>query len=140
MHRALNTFLLWLLIAALPFQGFAAAVQASCATTAHHASAQMTAPAQSDAGHEHHASPAHHEDAASATGDAAEAEHSAVAKHQSSSCSACASCCVGASAPPCLSISSLAYGSSQAVVSSPAPLVTGFIPAGLERPPKRISA
>lgn len=138
MHRALTTFLLWLLIAALPLQGFSAAVQASCATTAHHAVAQMDAPPpQSNAEHGHDAHNAHHADAA---GDAAEAGHSTIAKHTSSSCSACASCCVGASAPPCLSLASLAYGSSQPVVSYPAPLVTGFIPAGLERPPKHLDA
>ena len=134
MHRALTTFLLWLLIAALPLQGFAAAVQASCATTAHHAAAQMDVPAQSHAEHGHSA---HHDDAA---GDATEAGHGTIGKHTGSSCSACASCSVGASAPPCLSIGSLAYGNSQPVVSSPAPLVTGFIPPGLERPPKRINA
>ncbi|MET0963900.1 MAG: hypothetical protein ABWY05_13955 [Noviherbaspirillum sp.] len=134
MHRALTTFLLWLLIAALPLQGFAAAVQASCAATAHHAAAQVYAPAQSNAGHEHSA---HHDSAAaSETG----AGHDAAAKHTASSCSACASCCVGAGAPPCLSLRGPGYGRSQPVVSSPAPLITGFIPPGLERPPKPCNA
>jgi hypothetical protein len=46
MNRVLKTFLLWLLLAALPFQGFAAAVQASCGPMAHHGSSEMVMEAQ----------------------------------------------------------------------------------------------
>lgn len=134
MNRILKTFLLWLLLAALPLQGFAAAVQTSCGPMAHHGSSEMATQAQS-----------HNHEGDSATSSSTEAasksfRHSVDAKHKSSFCSACATCCVGAVAPPSVSVLTPVYSSSLPVVFSPAPLVTGFIPAGLERPPKRITA
>lgn len=129
MKRAFHTFLLWLLIAALPLQGFAAALQASCGTSAHHEAAEMVASAQSHAQHDHEASAGHHDD----TG------HTA-AKDKHSSCSACAACCISAIAPPSVSLPSMAHSNARPAASSPAPLITGFIPPGLERPPKRVTA
>lgn len=134
MNRLFKTFLLWLLLAVLPLQGTAAAVQTSCGPMPHHGAAEMVMQAQSH----------HHEgdDAAdSVTVVAAKsAGDSADIKHKSSHCSACAACCVGAVAPPSISALTSAYSSSLLEVVSPSPLVTGFIPAGLERPPKRITA
>ena len=144
MNRALKTLLLWLLITALPLQGFAAVVQASCGP-AHHNGAGISVVSNQY----HHdsemalerndAAAATHHDVSElpATSDHSSAPH----KHQSSVCSACAACCVGAVAlisPPSIFIP--AHTSSELVVISPAPLVTGFIPAGLERPPKHILA
>ena len=133
MKRALKTFLLWLLVAALPMQGIAAAVQMSCGPAAHPIAAEAV-----------HAQSHHHEgdDAAdSMTGVAAKsASDPADSKHKSSVCSACAACCVGAVAPPSGLALTPAYSSSLPEVFSPTPLVTGFIPAGPERPPKRITA
>jgi hypothetical protein len=133
MNRVLKTFLLWLLLAALPLQGFAAAVQASCGPAAHHDAPEMKMQAQS-----HH----HEGDAADSVTVLADksAGDSADIKHKTSVCSACAACCVGAVAPPSVSALFSTYGSSLPKVVSPSPLVTGFIPAGLERPPKRITA
>jgi hypothetical protein len=34
----------------------------------------------------------------------------------------------------------MAHSNALPAVSSPAPLLTGFIPPGLERPPKRVTA
>ena len=134
MNRVFKTFLLWLLLAALPLQGFAAAVQTSCGPMAHHGSSEMVMQAES---HDHEG-----DGAASSSTEAASKSfsHSVDAKHKSSFCSACATCCVGAVAPPCVSVLTPVYSSSLPVFFSPAPLVTGFIPAGLERPPKRITA
>ena len=129
MKRAFNTFLLWLLIAALPLQGFAAALQASCGSSAHHTPADMVAPAQDHAQHDDAAMAGH--------GSAAD---DTTAKHKHSSCSACATCCIGAIAPPSVTIASMSDGNVQPTLSSPSPLVTGFIPPGLERPPKRVTA
>jgi len=134
MNCVLKTFMLWLLLAALPLQGFAAAIQTSCGPMPHHGSSEMAMHAESH----------HHE------GDGA-ANHSTVAaakssggsvdtKHKSSFCSACATCCVGAVAPPSVSVLTPVYSNSLPIVFSPPLLVTGFIPAGLERPPKRITA
>ncbi len=140
MNRSLKTFLLWLLIAALPLQGFAAAVQLRCGPTHHEGVAMVDMEAH------------HHEDNAghSHDGDDEVTHHSAFAvkastsdtslKHQHASCSACAACCVGAGAPPSSSPMTPAHSSSESFVISQTPLVDGFIPAGLERPPKHIFA
>lgn len=134
MNRVFKTFLLWLLIVALPLQGFAAAVQTPCGPMAHHDSSEMVMQAQ-----------AHHHESDNAAGSmtvaaAKSSGASSDAKHKSAFCSACATCCVGAVAPPSASLLTPVYSSSLPVISSPSPLVSGFIPAGLERPPKRITA
>lgn len=134
MNRVLKTFLLWLLLAALPLQGFAAAVQTSCGPMTHHGSSEMVTQAKS---HDHAGDGVANPSTvalAKSTGD------SVGTKHKSSFCSACATCCVGAVAPPSVSVLTPVYSSSLPVISTPAPLVAGFIPAGLERPPKRITA
>jgi hypothetical protein len=134
MNRFFKTFLLWLLLAALPLQGIAAAVQTSCGPMAHHGATEVVLQAQSH----------HHEGdglADSATVAVAKAtSDSSDIKQKSSFCSACAACCVGAAAPPSGVAPTSAYNSSLPAVVTPSPLVTGFIPAGLERPPKRITA
>ena len=134
MNRVLKTLLIWLLLAALPLHGLAAAVQKSCGPMVHRGSSEIGIQAQ----------PYHHEsgDAAipSTVASAKSTGGSVATKHKSSFCSACATCCVGAVAAPSVSLVTLSYSSSLPVVSSPSPLVTGFIPAGLERPPKRITA
>lgn len=61
------------------------------------------------------------------------------AKHKHTACSFCASCCIGAVAPPYMPAAASVHTHSSAVLVSPSPLVTGFVPAGLERPPKRIT-
>ena len=135
MQRAFHTFLFWLLIAALPLQGFSAALQASCGTGAPHAAADSAAPAQPsvhDAHDAHDASTSHH----GQHGDAGDT----VAGHGQSSCSACAACCTGAIAPPSAFPASMACNDARPAVSVPAPLLAGFIPPGLERPPKRVTA
>ena len=141
MNRTFKTLLLWLLIAALPLQGLAAAIQTSCGP-AHHASEISV-----DANAHHHdggailnlddAVAAHHSmPDLSSTSDHPSTPH----KHQASICSACAACCVGAIAFTSGTLFAPTYTSSELVLVSPSPLVSGFIPTGLERPPKRISA
>ena len=138
MNRAFKTLLLWLLMAALPLQGFAAAMPSNCGS-AHHGLAVTEA-------HHHDGMTEHSHDGAgthhSASDSAVKANHSPGAshEHQHSSCSTCAACCVGASAPPSSFPMTPAYGSSESFAISQAPLVAGFIPAGLERPPKHIFA
>lgn len=133
MNRYLKTFLLWLLLAALPLQGIAA-VQTSCGPMPHHGAAEVVMQAQ-----------AHHHDGddlmdsakivvAETAGDSTEI------MPKTTFCSACAACCVGAVALPSVPMSTPAYGSPLPMLVTPAALVTGFIPAGLERPPKRFTA
>jgi len=143
MNRLLKIFLLWLLMAALPLQGFAAAMQISCGLRDRHGSAGTATPAQAHH-HDGGAFVSHHHrpgtDNAAAHSPAPADKSFAAKQHAESSCSYCAACCVGATAPPSLAVLTPAYSDSLPVVVSLTPLVTGFIPAGLERPPKRITA
>ena len=143
MNRFLKTLLLWLLLAALPFQGMAASMQTMCGPMESNGSKGSAVPAQM---HHHDrmaamdlsdANAAHHDAAAKPV---ASSDPSPDAQHAHSACSLCASCCVGAVAPPSALNLNAAYSESLPVVASPAPLVAGVVPRGLERPPKRITA
>jgi hypothetical protein len=144
MNRFLKTLLIWILIAVVPLNAVAATAGMSCG--AGHRQA-MELVRSHDAGQAMHSDTGHHHDATdgsgaqpgSATpvagidsGDADEPAHS--------SCSACSVFCVGAVAPPSVFVSIPSFSSSETVVVSPAPRVTGFIPEGLRRPPRPISA
>jgi hypothetical protein len=147
-NRIFKTFLLWLLIAALPVQGMAAVVKASCGPTRHES---LPIAMHSDAHHHHSSAAAHHHDSDTASDSAAafhQHEASSVADQatdsphldKSSSCSACAACCFGAVALPSSVDWTPVFSSSKAEVISAVISFTGFIPAGLERPPKPLFA
>jgi hypothetical protein len=55
-------------------------------------------------------------------------------------CSACAACCFGATAPPSVVSVAPVFGTFEVAVTPPIVSFTGFIPAGLERPPRHLSA
>lgn len=139
MIRFLKTLLLWLIIAALPVQGLAAAINASCGPT-HHTDAQVRimveSPHHEDSATHHHGH-AHEEISMDIQADSATDEDQ---QFKSSSCSACAACCVGAAAPPPVFIPATVPGGSQFVFISSAPLIISVTPAGLERPPKLVFA
>jgi hypothetical protein len=126
MNRRIKSLLVWLLLFALPLQGMAAAVQASC--TSHHALMQagaMPAHASHLAGHV-----AHHHDSthsANASGDKLQ---------DTGSCSSCASCCVGAIAIASQFDIAPVAGPVSGVIAALPPLFAGFIPSRLERPPR----
>jgi hypothetical protein len=85
----LKSLIVWLLLLAVPFQGFASATMLFCAPI------QTPAAVTTAAGHDHHAM---------SMGQGAEHHHDANAKaashHDGSKCNSCASCCFGASMPP----------------------------------------
>jgi hypothetical protein len=139
MQRLVKTVLLWLLIATLPIQGIAAAAKAACGPE-HHETMTMQeqeSPLQHAMTHDHDG---HQDmmmaDADVAVGHASDNHHS----HKSSFCSSCAACCVGAVAPPFAFNQTMPPSLSESVHISAAPLVAGVIPAGLERPPRQLSA
>jgi len=145
MNRVLKTFLLWLVIAALPLQGMAAVVKATCGLK-HHSMASM---AMGAADHQHpDGSMHHHHDAADSVAlavpgdllDEAGTDSNTNHIHKSSYCSACAACCIGATAPPPSLILAPIFSTAETLVIPPIVSFTGFIPAGLERPPKHFSA
>lgn len=123
--RLMRTFIhymLCLLIAALPLHGNAVAVM-SCSADAMGAQAVM----------QHHV-----------VAEAATAPEHAHCGHASTkqggahgSCSHCASCCVGASAPPAVPALCAPQTFSTIVSHIAEPAMTAYIPATLERPPRR---
>lgn len=136
MNRVFRTLLLWLLIAALPVQGWAAVVKSGCGP-AHHDSSPVVAMTD-----QHDASPAqsHHDGLSGhATADAsAKASADKGSAHKSSHYSVCAASCFGAVAPPSVLPLSPLVSSSETVIVSLLPLLAGPIPASLERPPRHI--
>ena len=145
MNRTLKTYLLWLLIAVMPFQAFAANVLRVCGS-GHQG---MTAVAVSSMDQ----------------GNASAGSHDAVMDQQSvddeecpemassgeelndtstslkhGSCSACAACFVCAVAPPQLLTFKPSFDSAEVYVTFGSTLVAGFIPDSLERPPRHLAA
>lgn len=121
--RALIRLLLWILIAALPLQGGAVAFM-SCGST--------TAPTYSVENHGGDAAAAAHEEHCAQVGAAhLNAPHG--------KCSHCASCCVGAAAPPTVPSVLMPATFSTLAGSAVEPAMTAYIPATLERPPRRLS-
>lgn len=146
MTRLLKKYLLFLLIAVLPIQGFAAVVQRSCSSGHMVAvSVVLETAEQGQSAHDMDAVSAseqavsEHDGCAEDTADSSKAPSGNHA-YKHGSCSACASCCVGAAAPPVLSSFSLPSKIPEVRRTSGATPVVGFIPDSLERPPRHPAA
>jgi hypothetical protein len=143
MNRTVKTFLVWLLMLVLPLHALAANVGMPCAPAgrqAVHASADASLVQHAAAADAH----AHH-GGGHASGDAAAAHdgHSPAkdsGKKPHSSCSACSALCIGAVAPPSAFLPLPSFDGSDAVAVTPVRFAAGFIPDGLQRPPRNPSA
>lgn len=146
MLRVLKTLLLWLLIAALPIQGAAAVIKASCGPRHHSASVEFNVPE-----HHHSADTTAHnhafEDATALEKQAQVSDTVTVSKTDQSAklplnsfCSACAACCAGAVAPPPTVSLAPTFVLVETAVRPSVESFTGFVPAGPERPPRHASA
>lgn len=135
MNRTVKTFLLWLLMAVLPLHAAAASIGMSCAPV--HGKAAQHEMAQDD--HAHHGAAHADSMAGHAAGHAAHdgGTPDADAPQPHSTCSACSALCIGAVAPPSARLSLPNANGSEAVAVAPPRLVTGFIPEGPQRPPRR---
>lgn len=122
MLRLFKTWLILLLIAAVPLQAAAAGAMRTRAPLAASPAAAMAAACQ------HHA-------AQSSAG--APEENKAPAKH--GACGACSLFCLGALMPPGLVLPAAGTGA-QHVTTATAALLPGFIPDGPRRPPRPLSA
>lgn len=142
MNRSLKTLLLWLLLAALPFQGIAAAMKTGCGPMGQNDSAGISVAMAMQSHHHADASvhAAHAEAAADSTATQPSPDQPSDATPAHSACSACASCCVGAVAPPCAMDAVSSCRGSLPAVASPPYLLPGVVPGGLERPPKPAAA
>ena len=146
MKRFVRCFVMWLLVFALPVQGFAASTMLLCGA-GHHGASQAT-----DGGHDH-ASHMHMgvQDAPVASAPHADHDHATqvtpadkglsfspvAAKHAKvvGKCSACAACCTVAFLPTNV-IAFTAPASSRVLPVVELTTHAGFIADGLERPPR----
>lgn len=143
MERTLKTLLLWFLMALVPLQAGAAAMGMSCGPA--HQQTMAAAMAAAADHHEHDSIVGHQHDGAGTTAAEADPVPSADASDASagpghSTCSACSDFCIGAVAPPSSFNSPLAFNGAESVVIALSPSVAGFVPDGLKRPPRNISA
>jgi len=121
MLRLFKTWLILLLITAVPLQAAAAdAMRLDAASPA----AAMTAACQ------HHA----------AQPDSADTPENGKASAKHPACGACSAFCLGALMPPCFTVPAVVLNGAEHATTGNAALLTGFIPDGLRRPPRPLSA
>jgi hypothetical protein len=143
--------LMWLLVAALPVQAWAAATMVNCDPSHHQMALESVAaheavPHAHDSGddsmasHSGHAHGQHAHHGAAAVPDAdVDTDHHSLQKLGKLKCSACASCCLGVALPsPVLFFD--AGVSSDTLVAGMPQAVAVFLTDGLERPPRTILA
>ena len=128
MLKLFKTWLILLLITAMPLQVAASGATRMCAPLAALPAAMLAADCQHDAAQS---------SAAPHNADTQE-ENKTPAKHPA--CGVCANFCLGALMPPCLSLPAAACTGAQQVAIATATLLTGFIPDGPRRPPRPLSA
>lgn len=129
MLRLFKTWLILLLITAVPLHAATAGLGLPCAS----APAQAVAAMPMAPCHRHAVMPASTDEAAKRAGDSD-------GKNQHTACSACSALCMGAfMAPPMPGALPILRGAERVSIAA-MPLHTGIIPDGLRRPPRRLRA
>ena len=138
----LHTALLWLLLLALPFQGFAAASKVNCGPKHHSmvagvmaASAIPQVPGMS--GHHQHMASTGHGHAPAATQGTGQNKPALqqLDKLSKGNCSACAACCMGIALPPAALVMASCLPAMVTAEFCPVPHLD-FLSDGLDRPPR----
>ena len=140
MNKFIKLLAIWILVFALPMQGFAAATMMNCEKS-HSYEAKSLAEGHNHATHSGHDEATNHEAIHENVADATDnhvTHHSSSNKHTCSHCCTCTVCC----ASTAIVASSLnvptQFDNSKANLAYSAPQFTSFISAGLERPPRSI--
>ena len=146
-----KTFFAWLLMFAVPLQGYAASTILFCGP-GHHTSASRMSPSAAElntkssvkndhsVAHHDHASHMHGQgkstsDQATAVSPQDHASTQVAGEHLADKCSMCAFCCGGAAMISTFTLPPLERASSM-VEPLPQPLIVGITVHGLERPPR----
>jgi hypothetical protein len=137
MRLRFHTLMIWLMLLAVPLQGFAAASMPLCEPilSASHSFTVSSSISKVDLHvHNHAAMPEQHEHASHGSAD----HHDGVSFHGDAKCGVCAACCVGATMSPYFNI---AFESPPAVVDRL--LATIYFPLSIvlanpERPPQTL--
>ena len=150
MRKLLKPFVLWLLLIAVPFQGYAAATMMCCGSAHAKGAAHLAlVPAMQGSMHAHFSGMDHdHEEGAAAVGAASAVEHDADAHHHAGAsskrvafkCCACASCCVSVAIVQTVDASLSVAPSNSVRISFLSRFFYRFVPETLERPPYRLIA
>lgn len=128
MLRLFKTWLILLLIAAVPLQAAAAGAMRACAPLAASPAAAMTAACQ------------HHDAQSSTVPDSASTPQDSKSPAKHPACGACSSFCLGALMPPGLALPVAPVNGAEHAALTTATLLPGFIPDGPRRPPRPLSA
>jgi len=140
MRKPWITALAWLLIAAVPVQGFAAALMVNCGPQ-HHGAAQPSVRATEVQGqhqHAHAARDAHHAHEHAWAADTAQAHAPQDADAEpaaKATCSACAACCIGIALTSSTALPPVIAPSSPPRLEATDPAVD-IVASGPERPPR----
>ncbi|WP_141753352.1 MULTISPECIES: hypothetical protein [Oxalobacteraceae] len=132
MVRLLKLLLLYLMIAALPVQALASVVQKTC----------PPGHARQAAGETRHGKTSQHRVKVrvakkhAGIGNAVAAEKAA--QQGDSACGTCVDCCLGGAIVPPVLVSGTPHDRTEVHLSANLSLVSGFIPDGIERPPRNI--
>ncbi len=139
MNTLLRTLTLWLVLLAVPFQGFASAAMLGCGVgNMGHTMPAPSAPADAGAEHAHHGmhGGAHH---AMSAPDAGDSQHSPQ-HHGNAKCGACSACSIGAAIVPAPVLALPVHAPPRLA----APFSAGLLPsvdlALPERPPRFVLA
>jgi len=134
--------MMWLLLLALPLQGFAAATMLNCGPNHHRmweASVGTQVDSSDHAAHGHHQHPQNvaEPDEMAAAGDHDDVDNSLhhLSKLSKFKCSACAACCMGVALPPS-PIAFLSFPPASVLTSSVFAPHVDFVSSGLDRPPR----
>ena len=136
MNCRLKFFLMWFLICLVPLQGIAAPMRPPCGPEHQLASSFGNTATPGVGDNAQHHGTMMHAHAAPADTSQTTTEHGRAHQHKNAFCGTCGSCCIGAFAPPLKIDWELPATKVSIDIVSPAPLVTGYIPNGLERPPR----
>lgn len=133
MKRWIKIVVVWLIAIAIPIQGMASVAMMNCAQTPH---PYQNAPKvhQHDMQHNHDNAHAHSHDAAEVDDQASHGKTNT--KHACAHCVKCTNCCSGFTfeSTPTLLFQQLSVN--EAKLNDQKLLFKGFIPSGLERPPR----
>ena len=136
MRKLIKLFAIWLIAIAIPVQGFASIAMMNCEQSSSHQSKSVAAAAGHD--HDHHSG---HDISSHHSNDAVDSDnHTAQkidkTKHSCAHCVKCASCCLGFTFQTTSSSPIRQLNAAKVTFSDNTLIFTGFIPSGLERPPR----
>jgi ABC-type nickel/cobalt efflux system permease component RcnA len=131
--RWIKIFAIWLIAIAIPVQGVASVAMINCAQSPHQYQQEL-AKHQHDMQHDHVTEHAHSHDTAKVDGQITQGKLNT--KHACAHCVKCTNCCSGFTFQSTASSLFQQLPVIQARLNDLTLLFTGFIPSGLERPPR----